>query len=60
LPRIGRASAEASSGAEIAHARTVSEVLKSFAMSPRETARIVTGNVVANIPVSATRSTHRG
>jgi hypothetical protein len=59
LPRIGSATADASMGAEMTHASTVSVVFRSCEMSPSETTRIVTGNVVANMPVRAVTRTHR-
>jgi len=47
-------------GPEITHAMVVSAAPNSSAIGASETARIVIGNEVENIPASAAKSTHFG
>ena len=59
LPRMGSATAEASMGAATTQVIRASLTPKSSAMTPRETVRMVTGKLVANMPTRAVISTQR-
>ncbi len=60
FPSTGSASADSRIGSVTTHIRVVSATPKSSAMSGIATVSTVIGKVVANIPVSAVRSTQRG
>jgi hypothetical protein len=60
LPTSGNVTAESNMGAVTTHESVVSREPNSSAIGASETARIVNGKLVANIPASTANSTHPG